>query len=72
MGDSEGSAEVVDQELCRTWVWEQTRQARALAQVWDFHGQLWQRDEGIRIWKVLVRVVQMLSHLESRMGMEGR
>lgn len=40
----------------------------ALKQVWDFDGQLQQRDEGTCIWKMLVRVVQMLNHLESRMG----
>lgn len=47
MGDSEGPAEIVDQELCRTWVQEQKRQTTiALVQVWNFDGQLLQRDEG--------------------------
>ena len=43
-----------------------------LVQVWDFDGQMQQRDEGICIWKILVRVVQMLSHLETRMGWKGK
>ena len=70
--DSEDTAEVGDQELFRTWVKEQARQTIALVQVWDFDGQLLQWDEGAWIWKILVRVVQMLHYLESRMDREGR
>lgn len=72
MGDSEGPPEVGDQTLCRTWVQEHTRQDYSIGTGLRFNGQLQQRDEDTWIWDILVRIVKMLSHLESRMGWEGK